>query len=74
LWFQLIQPLIFTEQQATEIQPQTEPSIEEQIAQAKRSLNFWLREDVREGMEDKDLWLRIVAGLEERLKELEDSQ
>jgi len=63
-----------TQQQISEAQPQDEPSVEEQIAQAKRSLNFWLREDVREGMEDKDLWLRIVTDLEERLKELEDSQ
>jgi len=63
-----------TQQQISEAQPQDEPSVEEQIAQAKRSLNFWLREDVREGMEDKELWLRIVTDLEERLKELEDSQ
>jgi hypothetical protein len=37
-------------------------------------LKFWLREDVREGIEDEDVWLVIVTGLEEWLKELEDSQ
>ena len=52
-----------------------EPTIEEQIiAQIKRLLKFWLCEDVREELEDKEAWLGLVTDLEEMLKVLEDSQ
>ena len=52
----------------------TEPSVSEQIEMVKRCLEFWYREDVREGIEDEDAWLRMVTSLEEMLKDLEDSQ
>jgi len=57
------------EQQVSETQP--EPSVAEQIEIVKRCLEFWYRQDVREGIEDEDAWLRMVTILEEMLKELE---
>jgi hypothetical protein len=63
-----------TQQQTseTEPQPQSEPSIEEQIEQIKYLLD-WLYE-VKDQVEDKDACIGIVTSLEEMLKELEDSQ
>ena len=58
-----------TQQQVSETQP--EPSASEQIEMVKRCLQFWYRQDVREGIEDQDAWLRVVTSLEEMLKELE---
>ena len=66
--------MLMAEQQAESQQSYSEPTIEEQIAQIKRLLDFWLREDVREELEDKEAWLGLVTDLEEMLKELEDSQ
>ena len=60
-----------TEQQATEIQPQAEPSVEEQIEQIKGLLD-WLYE--AKDTIDEETWLSLVNSLEEMLKELEDSQ
>ena len=60
------------EQQVSETP--SEPSVAERIEMAKRCLQFWYREDVREGIKDKDAWLRVVTSLEEMLKELQDSQ
>ena len=60
------------EQQVSETQP--EPSVDEQIEMVKECLEFWYRQDVREGIEDEDAWLRVVTSLEEMLKELQDSQ
>ena len=59
------------EQQATEIQPQAEPSVEEQIEQIKGLLD-WLYE--AKDTIDEETWLSLVNSLEEMLKELEDSQ
>jgi parallel beta-helix repeat protein len=57
------------EQQVSETQ--SEPSVSEQIEMAKRCLEFWYRQDVREGIEDEAAWLRIVTSLEDMLEELE---
>ena len=62
-----------SQQQISEVQPTSEPSVAEQIEMVKECLDFWYREDVREGIEDKDVWLGIVTSLEDMLKELEDS-
>ena len=57
------------EQQVSETQP--EPSVAEQIEMVKRCLQFWYRQDVREGIEDEAAWLRVVTSLEEMLEELQ---
>ena len=49
----------------------SEPSIEEQIEQIKELLD-WLYE-VKDTIDEKT-WLSLVTGLEEMLKELQDSQ
>ncbi len=66
---------LMTETEPTESQQSySEPSVAEQIEMVKECLEFWYREDVREGIEDKDTWLRVVTSLEEWLKELQDSK
>ena len=49
----------------------SEPSVAEQIKMVKECLEFWYREDVREGIEDKDIWLKVVTSLEEMLEDLQ---
>ena len=64
--------MLMTETEPTESQQSySEPSVAEQIEMVKRCLEFWYRQDVREGIEDKDAWLRVVTSLEEMLKELQ---
>jgi len=61
--------MVDTTAQISKTQP--EPSVAEQIEQIREILN-WLYE-VRDTM-DEEIWLNLVASLEEMLKDLEGSQ
>jgi len=60
-----------TQQQISEAQLQDEPSVEEQIARAKESLDWFY--DIKDRIGD-EAWLSLVTRIEDWIKELEDSQ